>query len=101
MSNHNLAGLLGSLAIAGLLFAPSARGELAAWDQARVTALAKDLETATASLYDTFLKQPPPDVGSLQSHAHYRLKQFVRMLGVEASLFAKSLEDGEGREGTV
>jgi hypothetical protein len=34
MSNRHLARLLGSLAIAGLLFAPSARGELAAWDEA-------------------------------------------------------------------
>ena len=101
MSNHHLACLLGSLAIAGLLVAPSARGELAAWDQARVTALAKDLATATDSLHDTFVEQPPPDVGSLQSNSYYRLKQFVRMLRVEASLFAKSLEDGDGREQTV
>jgi hypothetical protein len=84
-----------------LFVAPSARGELAAWDQARVTALAKELGTATDSLDDTFVKQPPPDVGSLQSNSYYRLKQFVRLLHVEASLFAKSLEDGEGREQTV
>ena len=101
MSNRHIARLLGSLAITGLLVAPSARGELAAWDQARVTALAKELATATDSLHDTFVKQPPPDVGSLQSHSYYRLKQFVRMLRVEASLFAKSAEDGEGREQTV
>jgi len=101
MSNHHLARLLGSLAIAGLLVAQSARGEFAAWDQARVTALAKELATTTDSLHDTFVEQPPPDVGSLQSHSYHRLRQFVRMLRVEASLFAKSLEDGDGREQTV
>jgi hypothetical protein len=101
MSNRHIARLLGALAIAGLLIAPSARGELAAWDQAQVTSLAKELTTATDSLYDTFRKQPPPDVGSLQTHPYYRLKQFTRMLRVQASLFARSLEDGEGREQTV
>ena len=101
MSNHHLARLLGSLAIAGLLFAPSARGELAAWDQAQVTALAKDLATATDSLYDTFRKQQPPGLGSMQSHAYYRLKQWVRLLQLEARHLAGSVEQGEGREQTL
>ncbi len=101
MSIHHLTPLLGSLAIAGLLFAPSARGELAAWDQPQVTALAKELATATDSLYDTFLKQPPPTLGSMQTHAYHRLKQFVRLLRVEARELAASLEKGEGREQTL
>jgi hypothetical protein len=101
MSNRHIARLLGALAIAGLLIAPSARGELAAWDQAQVTALAKELATATDSLQDTFLKQPPPDVGSLKTHSYYRLKQLVRMLRGEASMLAKSVESGDGREQTV
>ena len=101
MSTHHLARLLGSLAIAGVLFAPSARGELAAWDQGQVTAVAKELATATDSLYDTFLKQPTPTLGSMQTQAYYRLKQFVRLLQVEARHFASSLEKGEGREQTL
>jgi hypothetical protein len=101
MSSQHLARLLGSLAIAGLLFAPSARGELAAWDQAQVTALAKDLATAADSLYDTFLKQPPPGVASMQSHSYYRLKQWVRLLQLEARHLAGSLVKGEGREQTL
>ena len=56
---------------------------------------------ATNALYETFRKQQPPSVGSMQSASYHRLKQLVRMLRVEASLFAKSLEDGEGREQTV
>jgi hypothetical protein len=101
MSNHSLARLLGSLAIAGLLFAPSARGELAAWDQAEVTRLAQELGTATDSLYDTFVKQPTPGLGSMQGQAYYRLKQMVRLLRIEAREFATSLEKGEAREQTL
>ena len=101
MSIHHLARLLGSLAIAGLLFAPSARGELSAWDQAQVTALAKELATATDSLYDTFIKQPTPTLGSMQTEAYYKLKQLVRLLRAEARHFASSLENGEGREQTL
>ncbi len=101
MSNPRFARLLGSLAIAGLLFAPSARGELAAWDQAEVARLAQELRTATESLYDTFVKQPTPGLGSMQSHAFYRLKQMVRLLRIEARHLASSLEEDEGREQTL
>jgi hypothetical protein len=102
MSNRPLARLLGSLAIAGLLFAPSARGELAAWDQAKVTALARELTTATDALYDTFLQQPPPtSPGSVQSEAYQRLRYRVRMLRGEARTLVTLLEEGDGRDQTV
>jgi hypothetical protein len=101
VSNPPFARLLGSLAIAGLLFAPSARGELAAWDQAEVARLAQELRTATDSLYDTFVKQPTPGLGSMQSQAYYRLKQMVRLLRIQGREFARSLEKGEGREQTL
>ena len=101
MSNHHLARLFGSLAVAGLLLAPSARAELATWDQAQVTALAKDLATATDSLRDTFVKQAPPGLGSMQSHAYYQLKQWVRLLQLESDHLASSVEQGEGREQTL
>jgi hypothetical protein len=101
MTIRRLARLLGSLAIAGLLFAPTARGEVVAWDQAQVTALAKDLAAATDSLDDTFRKQLPPSLGSMHSHAYYRLKQWVRLLQIEADQLATSVEKGEGREPTL
>jgi hypothetical protein len=101
MPNHHLVRLLGSLAIAALLSAPAARGELAAWDQAQVTGLAQELTTATDALYDTFIKQPPPNVASMQSNAYHRLKQWVRLLRSEARELATSLEKGEGREPTL
>ena len=101
MPNHHLVRALALLALALSLLAPSARGELAAWDQAKVTGFAKDLATATDALYDTFIKQPTPGLGSMQSHAYYRLKQLVRLLRIEARELAKSVEKGEGREQTL
>lgn len=101
MSNHHLARLLGSLAIAGFLFVPAARGELAAWNQAQVAGLAKELTRATDALSDTFIKQQPPSLGSLQSRAYYRLKQMVHLIRIEARQLAASLEKGEGREQTL
>jgi hypothetical protein len=101
MSNHHLARLLGSLAIAFLLLVASARGELAAWDQAKVTALAKELASATDAVHETFIQQPPPNLGSMQSESYYRLKHWVWMLRGEAHVLVKSLEEGEGREQTM
>jgi hypothetical protein len=90
------------LAMVLLLFAaPNVRAELAAWNQAEATRLAKELTTATDTLYDTFIKQPTPAIGSMQTQAYYRLKQSVRLLRLEARHLAASLEDGEGREQTL
>lgn len=101
MSTRHLARWLGCLVVAALPFAPIARGELAAWDQAQVATLAKVLRTETESLYDTFLEQPQPSVASMQSQAYHRLKQMVRLLRIEARQLAESLEKGEGREQTL
>lgn len=84
-----------------VLSAPNARAELAAWDEAKVTALGKELVQATDALYETFRKQPPPSVGSMQSDSYHRLKQFVRLLRVVSHEFTGSLEKGEGRVETL
>jgi hypothetical protein len=101
MSTRPAVHLILPLAMSLLLSAPESRAELAAWDQAEVTALAKQLETATKELYETFIKKPAPSVGSTQSQSYYRLKQEVRVLRVEARELAASLEKGEGREQTL
>jgi hypothetical protein len=104
MPNHHVVRVLRPLAIVALLLAPSARAELAVWDQAKVTGLAKELKTATDALYQTFLQQQPPNVGTMQSQSYYRLKQLVRMLHGQVDVFAKSLEEGDegdGRDETV
>ena len=101
MSTRHVVHAICLLAMILLLPAANARGEVAAWDQAQVTALGKELTQASDALYETFRKQPPPSVGSMQSASYHRLKQFVRMLHVVSQEFAYSLEKGEGREQTL
>jgi hypothetical protein len=101
MPNRRLVTVLRSLALAVLLLAPSARGELVAWDQTRVSQIAKNLAKATDTLQKTFLRQPPPNSGPMQSESYYELKQLVWMLDVQAGLLVKSLEEGDGREQTL
>ena len=71
-----------------LLSAPNARADLAAWNQAKVTALAKELATTTDALHETFQKQPPPSIG-WQSQAYYRL-QAARAVAPRCRVFTSS-----------
>ena len=89
-----------SLSMLAVWGAP-ARADVASWDQAKVTAIAKQLVPATQDLYDTFYKQLPPTVGSGQNREFYRLKQVTRVLKTEARELAGSLEKGEGYEATL
>jgi hypothetical protein len=95
--------LLATLVVHALVigYAVPARAELAAWDQAKVTALAKELVTNAKALYDTFYKQPTPQVGSGQGQDYRRLKQEVRRVRTEARELADTLAKGEGREDTL
>jgi len=88
--------------VLGLVFSASgARAELAAWDQAKVATIAKQLVSATQDLYDTFYKQLPPTAGSGQSREFYRLKQVTRVMKTEARELAGQLEKGEGHDETL
>lgn len=98
MARRILASLFVCALVTGL--SATARAELAAWDQAKVTALAKQLEEGSKALYDTFYKQPPPNIGSGHSQDYRRLKQEVRRVKSEARELASALEKGEGREDT-
>lgn len=91
------------VALAGVLLVSTApaRAELTAWDQTKVSALAKQLVDATKSLYNTFYKQPVPTAGSGQTRAYQRLKQNVRRLQSEARELAGALEKGDGQEETL
>lgn len=101
MPKRRLVRALRALALAVLFLAPSARGELQAWDQTRVTRIAKDLANATGALNQTFLEQSPPTPESMRSRSYYGLKHLVWILDVQADLLAKALEDGDGREQTL
>jgi hypothetical protein len=99
MARRLLATLFGCALLGGL--SATARAELTAWDQAKVTALAKQLEVSSKTLYDTFYKQPPPNIGSGHSQDYRRLKQEVRRIKSEARELASALDKGDGREDTL
>jgi hypothetical protein len=96
MSRILLAPILALALAAGL--ATPARAELTAWDQAKVTALAKQLDDASKALYDTFYKQPKPTAG--QQKPYYRLKEDVRLIKNDARSLARALEKGAGHDET-
>ena len=86
-----------TIAIVGALAAP-AHADIAAWDQANVTALARQLDAASKALYDTFFKQPKPT--TVQSKQFYRLREDVRLIRNDARALARALEKGAGRDET-
>jgi spermidine/putrescine-binding protein len=87
------------LAFAVSLAAP-AGAELAAWDQAKVAALGKQLNQAANDLYSTFYKQGPPQLGSGQGDDYRRLKQTMRRIQSEARELDAALAKGDGRDDT-
>ena len=90
--------LVATLALAAGTATP-ARAELATWDQAKVSALAKQLETETRSLEDTFRKQP--QATGAQRRSYYRLKQDVREVRNGATQLAGALDKGATQEETL
>jgi hypothetical protein len=88
------------VALALSLLAPSASGQLVAWNPTQVAGLAKELTAATDALYESFEQQPPPDPGSAESRSYHKLEHRVRVLRVEARMLASALEEGDGREQT-
>ena len=94
--------LLAAGTVCGIVAAGTpAAADLANWDQAKVTALAKQLADATQALNDTFYKQPPPGAGSMQSRAYQQLRQKIRVIRMEAGALSSSLAKGEGYEETL
>ena len=92
-----LASLLLVAAVA--VIAPSpAFAQAAAWDQTKVTALARDLEVATRLLYDGFDELPPLEKGARHTRAYFRLKQEVRHMKRESRWLARALERGHTQE---
>jgi hypothetical protein len=71
-----------------------------AWDQPKVTQIASELAETVSGLYEEFRKQPPADVGSMQSRARYKLQDELRLLEGETRELARQLKSGEGLEAT-
>jgi hypothetical protein len=89
-------------AVALALLAPGAAGaDLAPWDQARATALARELVPAATELYDAFYKQPQPPSTPRSARDYERLRRDIRLIRQGARGLAADLEHGEGREQTL
>jgi hypothetical protein len=84
-----------------LVFAAGARAELLAWDQARVTELAKQLDAATSALTQSFRRQPPLTKGAPHRQRYFRLQQEVRHLDREARSMSRALQRGADLDETL
>jgi hypothetical protein len=70
------------------------------WDQAKVTALARDLVSASSELYDVFFKQPRVTGTPNAIRDYERLEREIRHIKRAARGLAGDLERGENREQT-
>jgi hypothetical protein len=89
-----------AVAVSLLAFAGSARAELTPWDQAKVTELGKQLETATNELFQAFRRQPAPTKGTSQRAPYFQLQQEIRHLRREARSMSRALQRGADLEET-
>jgi hypothetical protein len=87
-----------AIALALLFGAGVAAADLAAWDQARVTALAKQLQKASEDLYTSVVEEP--DMAPLDE-AWYDTQQSVRLIQTECRHLAAELAKGKGRAQTL
>ena len=71
-----------------------------AWDQARATQLAGDLEDATKSFEDELRKQPAATASSGQPDSAERLRDQAQRLENSAAALSTHLQKGEGRNET-
>jgi hypothetical protein len=71
-----------------------------AWDQARATSLAGDLEDATKSFEDELRKQPAATAASGHPDSAERLRDQAQRLENSAAALSAHLQKGEGRKET-
>jgi len=101
MSNHRFMSVGRSMALAVLLLSTPASGEVAAWDQAKVTRVSKELAAATDALQETFTQSRSQNRGALLSDTYREVEYLVQMVRSEAHILVASLGDGDGREQTA
>jgi len=89
------------VAVCLLALATAARAELAPWDQAKVTDLAKQLEAASAELLSSFRAQPAPTRGSAQRRSHALLRQDITKLRNGARALSTALQGGATKDQTL
>jgi hypothetical protein len=85
----------------GLFLAPTSFAlEATPWNQERVTALAKELETAVSGLRDAVRKSPAWD-NPLQKRTLYRIADKLRLIESEAIHLHAQLANGAGMDETL
>jgi len=89
------------LAVCALVLAAGASAELAPWDQAKVTELAKQLAATAADLSDSFRKMPAPTKGSSQQQSHFLLTRQLRDIRRSADALSSALQQGGDRKATL
>jgi hypothetical protein len=82
----------------GLLSASDARADLAEWDQAKVTAVAEELEQATVSLRNGLRAKPPRTLGQSGRRAFWSLQEEARVLASTSRRLQRTLANGAGME---
>ena len=75
-------------------------GELATWDQGKVTAIAEEIAQAARALRDTLRRQPPPTLGQAGKRAFWSLREEMQVLDSASRRLHRALADGAGLEET-
>ena len=81
----------------GLLGTSANAAEQLPWDQAKVTAIAKQLIPAENEAYHAIL---PGQLGDINPNAFYQLREIMRRIRGESRRLADLLEKGEGHDAT-
>jgi glutamine synthetase type III len=76
-------------------------GELRAWDQAEVAALADELYEAVKDLRNSVRKSSNPSIASGQARSTHRLLDTLRLIRNESKHLANRLDEGAGRDETL
>jgi hypothetical protein len=88
--------------MATLIAAPFASAELAAWDQERATAIAKELAEESKHVYDAFYKMSMRSGAPVgEGYEIHQLKDTLRLLKNETHHLASALEKGSGHDETL
>ncbi len=93
--------LLGLAVLLSAPFAPSARAELATWDQSRVTAIAQQLAAASETWRQALRDQPDSGaIGSGGAESSVGLVQKAQVLLEQSRALAGHLAAGDGHDET-
>jgi hypothetical protein len=100
-SIRRLRGITAAGAALALLLLPTAAlGELAEWDQARVTQYAEEYAQAMKDLRRE-IQATQPSADPLRQRARYEALEDIRIMTNSARHLANKLKAGEGREETI